>query len=157
MTEPAIAGFDRAPETSRRIAAVELLLSMGFQWKDGMWHPVGPADESDAYTTWFNGEQGKAYHGFWEFAKAAWMARAAVATRNDAATLARDACMTSIGYVSTKDVDMMSRDDGSPMGEWRSALYSRDISRKVAGWPPQSEERVPVYVCSIKPSDAGVA
>lgn len=31
------ADFDRAPETSRRIGAVELLLSMGYVWNDGAW------------------------------------------------------------------------------------------------------------------------
>lgn len=29
--------FDRAPETSRRTSAVELLLSMGYRWCDGAW------------------------------------------------------------------------------------------------------------------------
>lgn len=33
--------------------------------------------EATAYNEWFNGEQGTAYYGMWEFARAAWMARAA--------------------------------------------------------------------------------
>lgn len=40
--------------------------------------PAAPAnDEEDAFTKWFQGEQGKPYQGMWEFARAAWMARAA--------------------------------------------------------------------------------
>lgn len=33
----ALLNFDRAPETSRRIAAVEQLLAMGYVWDDGEW------------------------------------------------------------------------------------------------------------------------
>ena len=29
--------FDRAPETSRRIAAVNVLLQMGYVWRDTFW------------------------------------------------------------------------------------------------------------------------
>lgn len=36
-------------------------------------------DEEAAYSEWFHGEQGVAYDGMWAFAKAAWMARAALA------------------------------------------------------------------------------
>ncbi|WP_333906123.1 hypothetical protein [Delftia acidovorans] len=40
--------------------------------------PAAPAgDEEAAFTKWFQGEQGKPYQGMWEFARAAWMARAA--------------------------------------------------------------------------------
>lgn len=35
-------------------------------------------DEEAAYSEWFRGEQGVAYDGMWAFAKAAWMARAAL-------------------------------------------------------------------------------
>jgi hypothetical protein len=35
-------------------------------------------DEEAAYSEWFHGEQGVAYDGMWAFAKAAWMARAAL-------------------------------------------------------------------------------
>lgn len=45
-----------------------------------------PADESAAYESWFAGEQGKPYSGMWDFAKAAWMARA-----ETPADVARDA------------------------------------------------------------------
>jgi len=38
-----------------------------------------PGDESAGFQSWFQGEQGKPYHGMWEFARAAWMARAALA------------------------------------------------------------------------------
>ena len=42
--------------------------------------PAAPAgDEEAAFTKWFQGEQGKPYQGMWEFARAAWMARAATA------------------------------------------------------------------------------
>ncbi len=36
-------------------------------------------DEEAAYSDWFHGEQSVAYDGMWAFAKAAWMARAALA------------------------------------------------------------------------------
>lgn len=40
--------------------------------------PAAPSgDEEAAFTKWFQGEQGKPYQGMWEFARAAWMARAA--------------------------------------------------------------------------------
>lgn len=35
-------------------------------------------DEEAAYSSWFHGEQGVAYDGMWAFARAAWMARAAL-------------------------------------------------------------------------------
>ncbi|KFJ08631.1 hypothetical protein DR66_6063 [Delftia acidovorans] len=35
------------------------------------------SDEEAAFTKWFQGEQGKPYQGMWEFARAAWLARAA--------------------------------------------------------------------------------
>jgi len=35
-------------------------------------------DEEAAYSEWFRSEQGVAYDGMWAFAKAAWMARAAL-------------------------------------------------------------------------------
>lgn len=35
-------------------------------------------DEREAFREWFEGEQGVAYDGMWSFAKAAWMARAAL-------------------------------------------------------------------------------
>ena len=42
--------------------------------------PAAPTgDEEAAFTKWFQGEQGKPYQGMWEFARAAWMARAATA------------------------------------------------------------------------------
>lgn len=42
--------------------------------------PAAPAgDEEAAFTKWFQGEQGKPYQGMWEFARAAWMSRAATA------------------------------------------------------------------------------
>lgn len=40
--------------------------------------------EATAYNEWFNGEQGTAYYGMWEFARAAWMARAARAPADGA-------------------------------------------------------------------------
>lgn len=40
---------------------------------------VAQAEEGRLFEAWFVGEQGKAYHGMWEFARAAWMARAAAA------------------------------------------------------------------------------
>lgn len=40
--------------------------------------PAAPSgDEEAAFKKWFQGEQGKPYQGMWEFARAAWMARAA--------------------------------------------------------------------------------
>jgi len=42
--------------------------------------PAAPSpDETAAFEQWFQGEQGKPYQGMWEFARAAWMARAATA------------------------------------------------------------------------------
>jgi hypothetical protein len=41
--------------------------------------PAAPdGDETAAYEKWFQSEQGKAYDGMWAFARAAWMARAAL-------------------------------------------------------------------------------
>lgn len=37
------------------------------------------ADELALYEQWFAGEQGKCYQGMWQFAKAAWLARAGIA------------------------------------------------------------------------------
>ena len=42
-----------------------------------------------AYNEWFNGEQGTVYYGMWEFARAAWMARAARATADSVTAPAR--------------------------------------------------------------------
>jgi hypothetical protein len=41
--------------------------------------PASTPDEHAAFRSWFLGEQGVAYDGMWAFAKAAWMARAALA------------------------------------------------------------------------------
>ena len=42
--------------------------------------PAAPAgDEEASFKKWFQGEQGKPYQGMWDFARAAWMARAATA------------------------------------------------------------------------------
>lgn len=35
-------GLDRARPTSKRIAAVEILSGMGYQWRDGTWGPWAP-------------------------------------------------------------------------------------------------------------------
>ena len=38
-------------------------------------------DEREAFREWFEGEQGIAYDGLWSFAKAAWLARAALGAK----------------------------------------------------------------------------
>lgn len=48
-------------------------------------------DERKAFREWFEGEQGVAYDGMWSFAKAAWMARAALG-----ATSVKDAIIDSL-------------------------------------------------------------
>ncbi len=54
--------------------------------------PAAPAcDEEAAYKKWFQGEQGKPYHTMWDFARAAWMARATPASTVAAALIRLDA------------------------------------------------------------------
>ncbi|MDX4955914.1 hypothetical protein [Delftia acidovorans] len=54
--------------------------------------PADPAgDEEAAFTKWFQGEQGKPYQGMWEFARAAWLARATPASTVAAALIRLDA------------------------------------------------------------------
>lgn len=53
--------------------------------------PAVPAgDEEAAFTKWFQGEQGKPYQGMWEFARAAWLARATPASTVAAALIRLD-------------------------------------------------------------------
>lgn len=57
-------------------------------WKAAKRHGTQPApsgpDEAAAYSEWFHGERGVAYDGMWAFAKAAWLARAALAASPEA-------------------------------------------------------------------------
>lgn len=68
--------------------------------------PADPAsDEEAAFTKWFQGEQGKPYQGMWEFARAAWMARAATAAAPQApAAPSKDAHVFTTPYPELNDL-----------------------------------------------------
>ena len=93
--------------------------------------PAAPAgDEEAAFTKWFQGERGKPYQGMWEFARAAWMARAATAASHQAqaheapATTAVEALRALMSLVR-RDAPHLS---GKVMGEADAILASAALA-----------------------------
>lgn len=88
-------------------------------------------DEEAAFTKWFQGEQGKPYQGMWEFARAAWMARAATAAAPQApAAPAVDASDTAL-------LDAMERERIAVIpefeGPWDAQIFGEDEATLACG------------------------
>lgn len=89
---------------------------------------AGPSDESAAYQQWFQGEQGKPYQGMWEFARAAWMARAAAPTTQAAPVAQGDALDVEIAALESSCAHLGRLiDELRPDAERYQYLRERDL------------------------------
>lgn len=87
------------------------------------------ADEGAAYEAWFRGEQGKEYDGMWQFARAAWMHRAALPTpTEDKGGAWPDDAMTAIERAQTS---AMVDNDKSPSSYKEGIIKGMDEALRI--------------------------
>lgn len=101
--------------------------------------------EATAYNEWFNGEQGTAYYGMWEFARAAWMARAARAPADSVTAPADGAVAVPSKHLpyeptSTMLIAARERDPALPIETVRAIYWA--MWRKAPTPPAQTADSV---------------
>lgn len=101
-------------------------------------------DESSAFRQWFQSEQGKPYEGMWEFARAAWMARAATTRETgnpaSAGALGVTSEIRSVGRAeqALRNILAITRRYLPPSGPSAHDAMS-EIIAEVDPWPLESE------------------